>query len=142
MKAPPYQRGKFHVSHDESLHTIIKLQNACDPSKDATVEQQWKTTCFADKNIISVPLLYMSIDLFTIFVLLFQIYLVKSKREFWRTILVNEPYDRKAVYGKCSLTEANEEGFFRVFASVRLVLTCVGKALHGLTSDFHVFVLK
>ena len=82
MKAPPYQREKFHVSHDESLHTIIKLQNACDPSKDATVEQQWKTTCFADKNIISVPLLYMSIDLFTIFVLLFQIYLVKSKREF------------------------------------------------------------
>ena len=55
----------------------------------------------------------MSIDLFTIFVLLFQIYLVKSKREFWRTILVNQPYDRKAVYGKCSLTEAkNEEGFF------------------------------
>ena len=53
----------------------------------------------------------MSIVLFTIFVLLFQIYLVKSKREFWRTILVNEPYDRKAVYGKCSLTEANEEGF-------------------------------
>lgn len=142
MKAPPYQREKFHVSHDESLHTIIKLQNACDPSKDATVEQQWKTTCFADKNIISVPLLYMSIDLFSIFVLLFQIYLVKSKREFWRTILVNQPYDRKAVYGKCSLTEANEEGFFRVFASERLVLTCVGKALHGLTSDFHVFVLK
>ena len=131
MKAPSYQRGKFHVSHDESLHTIIKLQNACDPSKDATVEQQWKTTCFADKNIISVPLLYMSIDLFTIFVLPFQIYLVKSKREFWRTILVNQPYDRKAVYGKCSLTEANEEGFFRVFASVRLVLTCLDKALHA-----------
>ena len=32
--------------------------------------------------------------------------------------------------------------FCFVFASVRPVLTCVDKALHGLTSDFHVLVLK
>ena len=34
--------------------------------------------------------------------------------------------------------EASEEGF----ASVCPVLTCVDKALHGVTSDFHVLVLK
>ena len=42
--------------------------------------------------------------------------------------LVNLPSDRKAVW--------------KIFASVRLVLTYVDKALHGLTSDFHVLVLK
>ena len=30
----------------------------------------------------------------------------------------------------------------KIFASVRLVLTCVDKALHGFTNDFHVLVLK
>ena len=38
---------------------------------------------------------------------------------------------------RCSLKLAS-----KIFASVRLVLTCVDKALHGFTSDFYVLVLK
>ena len=63
---------------------------------------------------------------------------VKSKGVFWPSTLTNLPSDYKAVYARrCCLKLAS-----KIFASVRLVLTCVDKALHGFTSDFHVLVLK
>ena len=58
---------------------IIKLPNALDPisshqfNRDATVEQRWKATCFADKTFCTFAVM--------IFVLLFQIYLLLSQRE-------------------------------------------------------------
>ena len=44
---------------------------------DVTVEQQWKATCFADKTFLYL----CCVDLFTIFVLLFEIYLLLSQRD-------------------------------------------------------------
>ena len=55
---------------------------------------------------------------------------VKSKGMFWPSILTNLPSDYKAVYADAPRSY------------VRLVLTCVYKALYGFTSDFHVLDLK
>ena len=61
------------------MHRLILYHHASERTwsyqfnRDATVEQHWKATCFADATLC--------IDLFTIFVLLFQIYLLLSQRE-------------------------------------------------------------
>ena len=105
---------------------IIKLPNARDPIS-STERDSWTTVesdVFCRWN-----LLYLCcVDIFTIFVLLFQIYLLLSQRECFgrRYWLTCRPIAMQST---------------QIFASVRLVLTCVDKALHGLTSDFLVLVL-
>ena len=70
---------------------IIKLPNARDPisshqfDRDATVEQQWKATCFADKTFCTFAVsIYLRFSFYYP-----NIFLVKSKRVFGRRLLVN-----------------------------------------------------
>ena len=83
---------------------------------------RWKATCSADKTFCTFAVsiyLRISFNNYSKYISFFW-----SKGVFWPSILVNLPSDRKLVY-------ADGEA---VFASVRLVLKCVDKALHGLTN--------
>ena len=78
----PLKGGISYIPWCTASYNIIKLSNAHDPilsctwsyqfNRDVTVEQQWKATCSADETSCTFA--------FTIFVLLFQIYLSLSQR--------------------------------------------------------------
>ena len=114
-------------------HFILYYQQASERTwyqfeRDATVDQRWKAT-FRRRD-----LLYLCcVDLFTIFVFLFQIYLLLSQRECFarRYWLTCRPITRQSTQ---MLREASEQDL--------CFSTSCYKALHGFTSDFHVLVLK
>ena len=112
-----YKGGEFHISHDASLHTILssfRTHVILSVQQDATVEQWW-SDLFRRWN-----LLYLwCVDIFTILALPFQIHLLLSQRECFgrRYLLTCRPIARQSAR--------------KIFASVRLVLTCLDKAPHS-----------
>ena len=133
------QRGEFHISHDASLHTILSsfrthviLSVLISSTGTRQLNNGGKRLVLPIKP--SVPLLCRSIYDFRSTIP--NISLFKSKRVFWPPIIqLSLTIARQSTQ---MFLEASEEGL----ASVRPVLTCVDKALHRLTSDFHVLVLK
>ena len=83
----------------------------------------------------SQPLLYRSVYDFHFTVP--SLSPVKSERVFWPRVISQLALGLQGSPRKCSLKLVR-----KVFASVRPVLTCVDKALHELTSDFQVLILK
>ena len=103
---------------------IIKLPHARDP-----ISSTWRdrpTIVESDVFRRWNPLYVCCVDILTIFVLLFQKYILLSQRECFcrRYWLTCRPIARQSTQ---MLREASEE----IFASVRLVLTCLDKALHA-----------
>ena len=106
---------------------FIKLPNARDP---ITSTETWQLSNGGKRLVLpikrSVPLLCRSIYDFR--------YTIPNISQ------SNQPYDSKGVHA--NVLRSRSLVGRKVFASVRPVLTSVDKALHGLTNDFHVLVLK
>ena len=74
--------GEFHISHDASLHTILssfRTNVILSVQQDATVDQQWKVTCFADETFCT-----FAVWIFLRFSFYYSKYILfKSKEVFW-----------------------------------------------------------
>ena len=123
--------GKFHISHDASLHTILSSfrTHVISVRKGRDSWPTLESDVFRRRE-----LLYLCcVDLFTIFVFLFQIYLLLSQRECFarRYWLTCRPITRQSTQ---MLREASEQDL--------CFSTSCYEALHGFTSDFNLLVVK